>query len=222
MPISKSWRLVPDRRPDLDERAHRPRDERGRHGQEEGQRRVDVVVDARQVVPHFVGAEDGEQRQAVPEAAGQEAPERRAGTDSAQHELIAGPVVDADQRCRQQRGEKQRHVHQEPVLRVDGAKKRAWQRLAGFHVERDPRYTDSVEPEWRRGGKRSVPGARRLRVGAGEGRCFRDLWSRGHGSAQLMFCKSLPGLNRMVRPGGMRTSLPVLGLRPMPRFRGLT
>jgi len=31
--------------------------------------------------------------------------------------------------------------------------------------------------------------------------------------AQPMFCSSLPGLKRMVRPGGMRTSLPVRGLR---------
>ena len=37
-----------------------------------------------------------------------------------------------------------------------------------------------------------------------------------------IFCRSLPGLKRIVRPGGMRTSLPVRGLRPMPRFRGFT
>lgn len=37
-----------------------------------------------------------------------------------------------------------------------------------------------------------------------------------------MFWSSLPGLKRMVRPGGIRTSLPVLGLRPIPRLRGLT
>src|SRR6187551_2619848 len=41
-------------------------------------------------------------------------------------------------------------------------------------------------------------------------------------AAYPMFCRSLPGLNRMVRPGGMRTSLPVRGLRPMPRLRGFT
>src|SRR3972149_4986489 len=40
--------------------------------------------------------------------------------------------------------------------------------------------------------------------------------------AQGMFCKSFPGLNRIVRPGGIRTSFPVRGLRPMPRFRGFT
>ncbi len=34
--------------------------------------------------------------------------------------------------------------------------------------------------------------------------------------------RSLPGLKRIVRPGGIRTSLPVRGLRPMPRLRGLT
>src|SRR4029453_17241977 len=35
-----------------------------------------------------------------------------------------------------------------------------------------------------------------------------------------MFCRSLPGLKRMVRPGGIRTSLPVRGVRPTPRLRG--
>src|SRR5438874_3511331 len=34
--------------------------------------------------------------------------------------------------------------------------------------------------------------------------------------------KSLPGLNRIVLPGGIVTSTPVLGLRPMPRLRRLT
>src|SRR5439155_5127325 len=33
---------------------------------------------------------------------------------------------------------------------------------------------------------------------------------------------SLPGLNRTAFPGGMETSAPVRGLRPMPVFRGLT
>src|SRR5262245_17949879 len=37
-----------------------------------------------------------------------------------------------------------------------------------------------------------------------------------------MFWRSLPGLKRIVRPGGMRTSFPVRGLRPMPRLRGFT
>src|SRR5260370_743583 len=37
-----------------------------------------------------------------------------------------------------------------------------------------------------------------------------------------MFWRSLPGLKRIVRPGGIRTSLPVRGLRPMPRLRGFT
>src|SRR5262245_16601730 len=36
------------------------------------------------------------------------------------------------------------------------------------------------------------------------------------------FWRSLPGLKRMVRPGGIFTSLPVRGLRPMPRLRGFT
>ncbi len=37
-----------------------------------------------------------------------------------------------------------------------------------------------------------------------------------------MFCRSFPGLNRMVRPGGILTSRPVRGLRPIPRLRGFT
>src|SRR5690349_9635341 len=35
-------------------------------------------------------------------------------------------------------------------------------------------------------------------------------------------CNSLPGLNRTAFPGGMDTSAPVRGLRPMPVFRGFT
>src|SRR6516162_338939 len=35
-------------------------------------------------------------------------------------------------------------------------------------------------------------------------------------------CNSLPGLNRTAFPGGMETSAPVRGLRPMPVLRGLT
>src|SRR6266699_5470089 len=37
-----------------------------------------------------------------------------------------------------------------------------------------------------------------------------------------MDCNSLPGLNRTAFPGGMETSAPVRGLRPMPVFRGRT
>ena len=37
-----------------------------------------------------------------------------------------------------------------------------------------------------------------------------------------MDCNSLPGLNRTALPGGMETSAPVRGLRPIPVFRGLT
>src|SRR3984885_1676234 len=35
-------------------------------------------------------------------------------------------------------------------------------------------------------------------------------------------CNSLPGLNRTALPGGMATSAPVRGLRPMPVLRGRT
>src|SRR3954447_3617376 len=37
-----------------------------------------------------------------------------------------------------------------------------------------------------------------------------------------MPCNSLPGLKRTALPGGMLTSSPVRGLRPMPVLRGLT
>ncbi len=37
-----------------------------------------------------------------------------------------------------------------------------------------------------------------------------------------MVCNSLPGLNRTAFPGGMLTSAPVRGLRPIPVFRGRT
>ena len=40
--------------------------------------------------------------------------------------------------------------------------------------------------------------------------------------AQLMSRSALPGLKRMVLPGGISTSRPVFGLRPMPRFLSLT
>src|SRR3954447_25260339 len=37
-----------------------------------------------------------------------------------------------------------------------------------------------------------------------------------------MVCSSFPGLKRTAFPGGMATSAPVLGFRPMPVFRGRT
>src|ERR1700733_15240009 len=37
-----------------------------------------------------------------------------------------------------------------------------------------------------------------------------------------MDCNSLPGLKRTALPGGMETSAPVRGLRPIPVLRGLT
>src|SRR5687768_12717065 len=47
-------------------------------------------------------------------------------------------------------------------------------------------------------------------------------WWRGEPDYWLRFWRSLPGLKRMVRPGGIFTSFPVRGLRPMPRLRGFT
>src|SRR5882672_6826839 len=39
---------------------------------------------------------------------------------------------------------------------------------------------------------------------------------------QSIDCNSLPGLNRTALPGGIETSAPVRGLRPMPVLRGRT
>src|SRR5580765_1428150 len=39
---------------------------------------------------------------------------------------------------------------------------------------------------------------------------------------QSIDCSSFPGLKRTALPGGMETSAPVRGLRPMPVFRGRT
>ncbi len=39
---------------------------------------------------------------------------------------------------------------------------------------------------------------------------------------QVRLRRFFPGLNRMVLPGGIRTSIPVRGFRPIPFFRGLT
>src|SRR5436853_7496553 len=52
-----------------------------------------------------------------------------------------------------------------------------------------------------------------------------SLWVYANGVQPIdypMFWRSFPGLKRIVRPGGMRTSLPVRGFRPMPRLRGFT
>src|ERR1700690_332776 len=51
--------------------------------------------------------------------------------------------------------------------------------------------------------------------------------SRGTGArrrtnSQSIDCSSLPGLKRTALPGGMETSAPVRGLRPMPVLRGRT
>src|SRR4051812_26831832 len=42
------------------------------------------------------------------------------------------------------------------------------------------------------------------------------------GSVYCSVCNSLPGLKRTALPGGMETSAPVRGLRPIPVLRGLT
>jgi len=63
--------LAGDRLADADERAERAGDGQ-RKRQEEGQRRVDVIIAAGEVVAQLVTAEDREDRDAVPEAAQEE------------------------------------------------------------------------------------------------------------------------------------------------------
>src|SRR6202142_1709218 len=43
-----------------------------------------------------------------------------------------------------------------------------------------------------------------------------------HSAIQSIDCNSFPGLNRTALPGGMDTSAPVRGLRPIPVLRGRT
>lgn len=71
---------------------------------------------------------------------------------------------------------------------------------------------------WKGSGVRKVSAGtleyRRILPSGGEGKsCGRQM---------PMSWRCLPGLNRMVRPGGIRTSLPVRGFRPIPRLRGFT
>src|SRR5437899_512785 len=108
----------------------------------------------------------------------------------------------------------------------------------GDHGEQEARQIDGGGEGARRGGHDR---GRRVAVGR-PGTVFEDprfaLHRRQHctpPAAQPSGCESpgvpgrylrlrrfLPGLKRMVLPGGMRTSVPVRGLRPIPFFRGLT
>ena len=67
MPMSNSARLLGMRLTDADERAERAGQQAAAPEGRYGQRRVDAVVAAREVVAHLVAAEDREDRQAVPE-----------------------------------------------------------------------------------------------------------------------------------------------------------
>ena len=60
---------------------------------------------------------------------------------------------------------------------------------------------------------------RRARHGPGFGRGRRKAWIQLN---YLRFRRFFPGLKRIVLPGGIRTSVPVLGLRPIPFLRGFT
>ena len=63
-----------ERLADFDDRAERARYGEQREREEEGQRRVDVVNPARDVVPHLVGAEDAEHGRAIDERVAEEDP----------------------------------------------------------------------------------------------------------------------------------------------------
>jgi hypothetical protein len=82
-----------------------------------------------------------------------------------------------------------------------------------------------IDPQVRTNRSACRPYSRQKDRGGGAGAQSQAGSNVGCGSCDsywLRFWRSLPGLKRMVRPGGMRTSLPVRGLRPMPRLRGFT
>src|ERR1700730_14480263 len=60
----------PNRFADADERTERARERRG-HGQEERQRRVDVIIAAGEIVAQLMTAENRENRDAVPQTLGE-------------------------------------------------------------------------------------------------------------------------------------------------------
>src|SRR5262249_2951 len=167
---------------DADECAERAGN-RDRHGQEERQRRVDVIIAARDVVSEFVAAENGEDRRAVPESA---RGERGAGERYRGQRPEVGDeseiVIDADPHRRDDGQEEQQDMQPDAVLKL------------GPRLPHDLRRHDEAGIVAERFQRNDYP----------------------------MFWRSLPGLKRIVRPGGMRTSLPVRGLRPIPRLRGFT
>ena len=96
-------------------------------------------------------------------------------------------------------------------------------RRAGPAARCDPRGRGG-SPD--RGGPPGVPaGDPRGRRGRPTGHRSRSASSsaaRRPRTERYRFRRFLPGLKRIVLPGGMRTSRPVRGLRPMPFLRGLT
>ena len=77
MPMSNSIRLVGNRLANLDERAERA-GQHDRHRDKEWQRRVDLIISAREIVPELVRAQNQQDGAAVPESVQQSA----AGTPS--------------------------------------------------------------------------------------------------------------------------------------------
>src|SRR5579863_5009429 len=61
-----------------------------------------------------------------------------------------------------------------------------------------------------------------LSLTAGKISGISELEPKGGSGFQSIDCNSFPGLNRTALPGGIETSAPVRGLRPMPVFRGRT
>ena len=151
---------------------------------EVGERGVDPIDAAGDVVPHLVAAEDEQRRHGIGKAG----------------DPLGGMPED---------------LHQESQR--EG-------RIAGEHRpdeggrEERHRKEPRMEPRGRRLARPEPCGENRGRHPVVEG-------SRNGTVVQwnyLRLRRFFPGLNRMVLPGGMRTSVPVRGFRPIPFLRGLT
>jgi primosomal protein N' (replication factor Y) len=173
---------VGDRPADADEGAERADEAQDGHRDEVGQRRVDAVAEAGDVVAHLVRDQDRHQ----PEH--EHRPAHQVDREHGQHEEHEVETVLAPCAARAR------------VQRLPGVG------VVGLRLQRAQPFLARVGPAVE---SRGAVGHLGKRPGRKDGYCAR-------------FCRSLPGLKRIVRPGGILTSLPVRGLRPMPRFRGFT
>src|SRR5262245_13819096 len=105
--------------------------------------------------------------------------------------------------------------------------KRGESREQALLVHQIPGHEDAAEADVR--GRRALKAQGALDVGAGQP-ALRDepltepgrVHSTGAPGSYCRSRRSLPGLKRIVLPGGIVTSTPVFGLRPMPGLRRLT